>query len=481
MERTFRPADYLSILKRRRIWVIVPFAVVVLLGLALAVLLPATYRSSATIAVQAPAVSPSLVPARAALDNEERLRALSQQLFSRAVLERVVRDEGLIGDQPMEDVVRTLRAGVSVEVPKPIAKTDRDQLLNTFDIVYRDNPAERTQKIANRLAQAFVDEHTRSREAQAEGTVVFLSGELRNSQQKIADLEQRLRTAKEKNMGRLPEQTLANLETLSGMRQQLETTSNSLRGEQDRLALIERNIQAVRQGMYAVGSTAGAPVATSPQSRLFTLQRELAVARGKYTEKHPEIQHLESEIEMVRAEIAAAKQQPAGRDEVLSADPGYQQLEAERNLVQLRIRAMRRAEGQLQSDISRYQQRVEAAPMVEQQLAALQREYELEKENYKELSGKHGAAVVQEQIERGRGGERFSILYGAYLPDAPESPKRGRILLIALALGLALGAGAALGREFLDSSVHDARMLQSEFDVPVLAEIPRIGRPVALR
>jgi polysaccharide chain length determinant protein (PEP-CTERM system associated) len=480
MERTFRPADYLSILKRRRIWVIVPFAIVVLVGLALAVLLPATYRSSTTIAVQAPAVSPSLVPAPAALDNEERLRALSQQLFSRAVLERVIRDEGLAGDQPMEEIVRTLRAGVSVEVPKPIAKTDRTPALNTFDIVYRDSTAERTQKIANRLAQAFVDEHTRSREAQAEGTVVFLSGELRSSQQKIADLEQRLRAAKEVNMGKLPEQTLANLQTLTGMRQQLEATSNSLRGEQDRLALIERNIQAVRQGMYAVGSTAGAPVATSPQSRLLTLQRDLAVARGKYTAKHPEIQHLESEIEMARADIAAAKQQPAG-DDALSADPGYQQLEAERNLVQLRIRGMRRAEGQLQSDISRYQQRVEAAPMVEQQLASLQREYDLEKENYKQLSEKHGAAGVQEQIERGRGGERFSILYGAYLPDSPESPKRGRILLIALALGLALGAGAALGREFVDSSVHDARMLQSEFDVPVLAEIPRLDRPVAQR
>jgi polysaccharide chain length determinant protein (PEP-CTERM system associated) len=481
MERTFRPADYLSILKRRRIWFIVPFAAIVLLGLALAVLLPATYRSSATIAVQAPAVSPSLVPAPAALDNEERLRALSQQLFSRAVLERVIRDEGLAGDQPMEEVVRLLRAGVSVEVPKPIAKTDRPQQLNTFDIVYRDSTAEGTQKIANRLAQAFVDEHTRSREAQAEGTVVFLNGELRNSQQKIADLEQRLRAAKEVNMGKLPEQTLANLQTLAGMRQQLEATSNSLRGEQDRLSLIERNIQAVRQGMYAVGSTAGAPVASSPQTRILALQRELAAARGKYTEKHPEIQHLESEIETARAEIAAAKNQPAGREDALSADPGYQQLEAERNLVQLRIRAMRRAESQLQSDIGRYQQRVEAAPMVEQQLASLQREYDLEKENYKALSAKHGAAVVQEQIERGRGGERFSVLYGAYLPDSPESPKRGRILLIALALALALGAGAALGREFLDSSVHDARMLQSEFDVPVLAEIPRIGRPVAQR
>jgi capsular polysaccharide biosynthesis protein len=32
----------------------------------------------------------------------------------------------------------------------------------------------------------------------------------------------------------------------------------------------------------------------------------------------------------------------------------------------------------------------------------------------------------------------------------------------------------ALGREFLDRSVHDARALQNEFEVPVLGEIPKI-------
>ena len=37
------------------------------------------------------------------------------------------------------------------------------------------------------------------------------------------------------------------------------------------------------------------------------------------------------------------------------------------------------------------------------------------------------------------------------------------------------GTGAALGREYFDRSVRDANALQEDFDVPVLAEIPRIG------
>jgi len=147
---------------------------------------------------------------------------------------------------------------------------------------------------------------------------------------------------------------------------------------------------------------------------------------------------------------------------------------AERNLTQLRIKALQRAEAQLSGDIGRYQQRVEAAPMVEQELASLQREYDFEKENYKQLSEKHAAALVQEQIARTRGGERFSVLNNAYLPKSPESPNRPRFLLVALALGLALGGASAFGRDFLDRSIRDARTLQDEFEVPVLAEIPRI-------
>jgi succinoglycan biosynthesis transport protein ExoP len=112
--------------------------------------------------------------------------------------------------------------------------------------------------------------------------------------------------------------------------------------------------------------------------------------------------------------------------------------------------------------------------MVEQELASTQREYDFERENYKQLSERHAAALEQEQIARTRGGERFSVLNPAYLPDSPESPNRLRMLLVALALGVGLGAAMVFGREYFDRSIRDAQSLQDEFDVPVLAEIPRI-------
>ena len=66
------------------------------------------------------------------------------------------------------------------------------------------------------------------------------------------------------------------------------------------------------------------------------------------------------------------------------------------------------------------------------------------------------------------------MLYPAY-PGRPATPgQQVKLFLMTVALGFMLGAALVVGREFMDRSVHDARALQSEFEIPVLGEIPRI-------
>jgi succinoglycan biosynthesis transport protein ExoP len=470
-ERSGHPLDYLNILRRRKMWFAVPLVLCSAGGIALALLLPPTYRSAATIAVQAPVVAPEMVPARAALDRAERLRALSQQLVSRPVLERVAREEGLATDSTMDAVTQSLIPRITVEIPRPIARTQGEPELNAFDIVVRDDTAERARRVTDRLALVFTEEHSRSREIQAEGTADFLAAQVNASQKRLLDVEKQLRTAKELHMGTLPEQTLANLQTLAGVRQQLEATHNMIISERDRLALTDRQIQNMKKS----GTGPGGSGVASPLQRVLALEAQLAEARAKYLDKHPEVTHLEEELKSARA--AAAADQPADgpRQALIESDPAYQHLLAESNLTRLRIQALQRTEKQLLGDIGRYQGRVEAAPRAEQAISSLQREFDLERENHRRLAERHSAAAVQEQIARGRGGERFSVLTAATLPDSPETPNRGRILLMALMGGLALGVAMAYGREFLDRSVRDPRALHTEFDVPVLAEIPRIS------
>ena len=195
-----------------------------------------------------------------------------------------------------------------------------------------------------------------------------------------------------------------------------------------------------------------------------------------YTDKHPDIQRLQREIKQARADLAASKTEtPANREETLKTDPLYRAKVQERDMAKLHIKELQNASAVAQRQIGEYQSRVESAPAVEQELASLDREYSSEKARYADLSSRLANARTAEDVARKQGGERFSILYPASLPTDPIEPQPLRIMAIAIVAGFVLGAVAAIGREFLDRSVHDSRALENEFEVPVLGEIPRIA------
>jgi polysaccharide chain length determinant protein (PEP-CTERM system associated) len=471
-EQSFHPLDYVSVLRRRIRWVVLPVVICTVGGILLALVLPAWYQSAATLGVTSGSVSPDLVRA-SPLDASERVRALTQQLYSRPVLERVAREEGLTASVPLDEAIGTIRANSVVTPGETLTKNAPKGGIDTFIISYLDRTPERSQRVANKLAHVFVEETQRSREARAERSSEFLATQLRESQDRLNSLEERLRQKKEAYMGRLPEQRDANLQMVASLSQRLDSATNALRGEQDRLTMIERQIDGMRQGTADIAPLRPDIGPTTIQGRVALLQRQLAEAQTMYTDKHPEVQRLKQELADARDELKRGAGKGSDRDDLLRSDPTYAALQADRSQARLRVASLQRDTAAMRSQIAMYQQRIEAAPMVEQELASLTREYELEKTNYGQLSERHKAALIAEDLERKQGSDRFSVLYSASLPDSPESPNRPRLILMAIALGLFLGVGLAAGRELLDRAVYDARAL-SQFDVPVLAEIPRI-------
>jgi succinoglycan biosynthesis transport protein ExoP len=471
-ERSVHLLDYFAVVKRRRRWLIIPVALGIVIGGLLALLLPREYSSFTTLAVTTPSMASELVKSTPS-DLAERVRAISHELLSRPVLERVAREEGLAQEASIDAAVSAIRSRTEVSLPKTIApagKTGPD----TFVVTYMGRTPEITQRIANRLATVFIDEHSKIREARAEDTAAFLAAQLSQSQTRLRGIEERLRQMKEAYMGRLPEQMQANLAMAGGLRQQQETTALSLRNEQDRLAMFERQIEAMKQGA-ADAPVAKTPGAMSPRERLATLRAELADAKNNYTDKHPEVQRLAGEVAAAESAVQLESSRPASdRAPALTLDPTYRQLMSERDTSRLRIRELERANARAGAEIARYQGRVEAAPMIEQQLSSLNREYELEKQQYGGLSERHQSALMAEDLERRRAGEQFAVLYPAFLPSAPTTPNVLRVMLLAILGGIAVGGALALGREYFDRSVHDVTALQHEFELPVLAEIPRI-------
>jgi polysaccharide chain length determinant protein (PEP-CTERM system associated) len=480
-EPRFDPLDYVSAFNRRKWWFIVPVALSILIGSLLVWKLPRIYQSSAVVAVSSPRVTPNLVSGAADVDRSERLRAISQQLLSRPVLERVVREEHLDAGASTDSAVNMLRRNMSVAMSEGLTPGSTASLspeakaaLDSYQLIYQDSTPDAAQRILNRLANVFVDENNKLRASRAEDTSAFIGMQLEASQMRLSDIEARLRTAKESYMGRLPEQTNANLQMVSALQRQLESTATAMRGEQDRLSLIERQMQAIEQGMD-VGPVGGTAPAVSAQGRVIQLRSELASAQLNFTEKHPEVIRLRDELATAEKAAAAERSRPlADRMSILQANPDYKQLAKDRETTRLRIEELKRQQANATEQIRGYQNRVEAAPRVEQELASLQREYDLERKSYGDLVEKRQTAALQEDLQARQGGEQFSVLVPAGYPTEPFEPKPLRVMLMAIAAGLVFGAAGVMGREYMDRSVHDARGLRDEFELPVLAEIPRI-------
>jgi len=236
----FSPLDYVSVIRRRRWWWITPIALSIVTGWLLVRYLPREYKSTTMLGVTAPLVSPSIVNQTTPFDNQERLRAIQQQLVSTPILSRVASEEHLAD-------VSDLRSAIDIKVPEPVANTNTNEVrrLDTFVVSYSDSDPFRAQRIANRLGRVFVEENSKVRAERAEDTTMFINAQLSTSQSRINDLEMRLRKAKESYMGQLPEQTGANLQTIACLRAQIVSDETSIRGERERLTLIERQIEAI--------------------------------------------------------------------------------------------------------------------------------------------------------------------------------------------------------------------------------------------
>jgi uncharacterized protein involved in exopolysaccharide biosynthesis len=118
---------------------------------------------------------------------------------------------------------------------------------------------------------------------------------------------------------------------------------------------------------------------------------------------------------------------------------------------------------------------VERAPRAEQELGALERDYEQMRASYARLFQKlQDAALSERQAARWRG-DRFRKLDPATLPETPIWPRRGLVMGIGAALSLLAALVAGFVVDAVDPLVRDARDLKAEADLPILAALSPAG------
>jgi polysaccharide chain length determinant protein (PEP-CTERM system associated) len=306
------------------------------------------------------------------------------------------------------------------------------------------------QRVANRLAQLFIEETMQARKQQVGEAYSFIEQELAESRKQLEGREEALRRYKEQHMGSLPEQLNANLSTLQRLQLEQQGIADSLRMASDRLVTLE--------------NPAPKPATTGNgdgKADLTQLQAQLASLRSRYTDEHPDVQ-------AVLGQIAALEKSASSRSSAPPANVAAEHARAE-------VKNLRERRDELALQIARFQARVEGAPRVEQDIVTLTRDFNKLNENYLALLNKKLDAQLATKLEQRWQGDRFRILDPASLPENPFFPNRLLFLLFGISAGLALGVGVALAADLLDQSFRSVRDLEDALPFPVLAAVPLIA------
>jgi polysaccharide biosynthesis transport protein len=528
-------SDLIDVVRRRGRGIAITFAAAGLATCILALAWPPTYRSTGTILIEQQEIPTDLVRSTVTSYADERVQIISQRVMTTQNLLGIIRRYELYQDlqkrESRERVIERMRDDIrfrtiSADVVDPRTGVPRQATI-AFAVSYDNASPDLAVKVANEITSLYLNENLTSRNRLAEDASSFLTQEGDRLSARIAELEGKLATFKEKNINQLPELVQLNMSLLDRTEQQLRDAVTEQRsyaqqkvyleaqlaqlkpnsamfsdsGDRiltptDRLRALKSEL-ASRRALYAedhpditrltreiagletqeAGQAAGESGAADGNDLLRQLdaaRAELGAAREKYSPEHPDVRNLERIVSGLEAELGKPRAAARPRSAEMPDNPAYIQIQAQLSSIQNDSRALDAKIASLREQAEGYQKKVAMTPVVEREYRELARDYENAQLRYQEVRAKQNEAQLAQNLETNRKGERFTLIEPPLPPEEPVSPNRLAVFIIGLILSAALAAAFAALREAIDTSVRGRRDVELFGNSAPLALIPVI-------
>jgi polysaccharide chain length determinant protein (PEP-CTERM system associated) len=462
----------------RGYWWIIPIAVLGCgsLGFAATMLLPKKYTSETLVLVDQPRVPTEFVKPVVTVDLNQRLASMQEQILSRTRLQPIIEKFGLFPtkrkNQTIDDVVEKLRTAVVVRPLDAMPGTGNHSLPGFYVDVTYENP-QAAQQICTEITSMFMQQNSREREQQAVQTTSFLSAQLDEAKRKLDEQDQKLAAFKRQYLGSLPEEGQTNLNLLNSMNAQLEANIQSLnRAQQDKA--FNESLLNQQEASAAVGVPVASNTGETPQQQLATLEEQLATLQSRYTPEHPDVVKLRNQVEEFKRRMTEAPK-PATVPVPKVDSFQVQQLRAKIRQNDQTISDLSKRQNQLQEQLLQLQGRLQASPVVEQQLKEITRNYQTAQDFYNDLLKKREQSAMATDLEHQQQSEQFRVLDPPSLPDRPSFPNKTTFVGGGLGAGLALSLAILYLVGLLDKSMHSERDVELCLNLPVLTTVPALA------
>ncbi|MGJ7915231.1 XrtA system polysaccharide chain length determinant [Massilia sp. LXY-6] len=441
---------------------------IAVIGWAVVLRLPNQYEASARVYVDTQSILKPLLSGMTTLPNlDQQVVFMRRTLISRPNVERLMRmvdlDVKAKDTKEHEKIVDELMSKIK------IAGTERDDI---YTITYTSDNPKLGKDVVQSLLTIFVEGSFSGKKQDSEKAVQFIDDQIKTYEEKLTAAENSLKEFKIKNMGLLPREGGG-----GDFSSQLLQATDQLSQARLELAEAEQARNAIRRQISGEPAKPGeiADIAvTDPEleTRIATTQKSLDTLRLQFTEQHPDIVANRRLMEQLLAQKAElAKQKKRSADPGAGYSPMLQQLNVSLSQAEARVASMRTRVDEYAARVARLRTQSASVPEVEAQLVQLNRDYQVNKENYQKLLERRESARLSGDLSSATDMLTFRVIDPPTVPLQPTGPNRLR-LFSAVFVG-ALVAGIALA--FLMSQLRPTFLSQSTLrevtGLPVLGSI----------
>jgi polysaccharide chain length determinant protein (PEP-CTERM system associated) len=515
--------DYIDMLRRYRSWLIGPMFGGLVIAVVVAFLWPDTYVSSAIMRITPQQIAPNLLPTVLNMQLQQRLQSMQQEILSRNSLAELIQRPSLDlyrkerQRYPLEDIIQDMRTRAIKIQPVEISAGGQGRVASAFTISFAYPDRFKAQAVVRELVTKFTETNVTVQRNQIVTTSNFLSDELKQAKDKMDAFEGQISKFKRENQGKLPEQFQVNVTQLNNAQMNLANSNETMgRLQQEKLQLETQMInyqnqlsyyQSISEEQYMVGGNGPGAVHNNKldqlNQRIMDGKSMIAALNEMYTDAAPQVKKAkaslaalerqyqeEEKIDLERQAVAAQnvtspqvqrRVNPANIKMVKDLEGSIALIKTQINGVNMSMDEQLKKVQSLTQVISQIQARIDASPQLEQQYAALMRDYGLAKSAYEDMTKRHEASETAKDLEDHKAGENLEVLDPASDPQAPSEPNRLQMAAIGTGLGLMIGVVLAGAKEMKNTSLKNLKDVRAYTNLPVLSSIPLLENALLVR
>jgi polysaccharide chain length determinant protein (PEP-CTERM system associated) len=457
-------------------WWIIPACAVgcAALSTSVATQLPKKYMSQTVVLVAKPTVPTEYVKPVVTEDLNQRLASMKEQILSRTRLEPVIEKLDLYhadrGRLHMEDLIERLRKAIEISPLEPMPGT-QDRSIPGFSVQVNFGNPQTAQEICAEITSMFMEQNARALEQQAVRTASFIGQQLQEAKTKLDEQDAKLAQFKRQYIGSLPEEGQSNLSLLSTLNSQLEANTQALsRAQQDKAF----NESLLTQAKANWKSSRSEQNPDTLEEQLRVEQDQLTVLESRYTAEHPDVIKAKNRVMELKKRLAETSnpRNASTESQTASEPPQIQELRAKLRQDEVMIADFAKQQTKIQEQIRLLEGRVQASPMVEQQLKELTRNYQSALDFYNDLLKKQQNSAMATDLAHQQEGEQFRVLDPPSLPTKPSFPKISYFAAAGLGGGMVLSLAILYFFMATDHTLHTEKEVEVYLKLPVLASLP---------